>query len=132
MGSWLLFVLTRGDCLYVIDMFKLAVFGVAVFAIQAVVCDNEHKDNHHKDRDVDIHNLKAPECAPPMEEECNTILVYGKTSKDNMFVNECCCLNHKEKEMLGCAMFALDPEEQPGYAAKVRRSADPGPDPENP
>jgi len=109
-------------------MFKLAVVCLAVFVIQAVVCDDEHKDNHKKDSDVDIHTLKAPECAAPMEEECNTILVYGKTSKDNMFVNECCCLNHKDKEMLGCAMFALDPEEQPDHAAKAKRSADPEPD----
>merc|ERR1712063_110223 len=82
-------------------------------AIQAVMRDDEHKDNHHDDSDVDIHTLEAPECLAPMEEECNTILVYGNTPEENMFVNECCCLNHSDKEMLGCALFTLDADEQP-------------------
>ena len=104
-------------------MLKLAIFALQFCTIQAVVCYYGHKENHKKESNVDIHTLKAPECAAPIEEECNTTLIYRTTSKGNMFVNEYCCLNHKDKEMLGCAMFALDPEEQPEHAAKAKRSA---------
>jgi len=69
-------------------------------------------DTNNPYKDADITKVVAPSCEDPMEEECNTKLIYGPEPKENLFVNECCCVNHKEKIMLGCALFSIQKKKE--------------------